>query len=159
MSTEPLINLNNPSTSEGNATINMFSYSCGETKYVAVSSQGSVAFAGTTNDSNLRDFFSGISINRIFSLLVTAINNRTRERNFARLSEQLALEEISEKEYDEEIEMHEDLYVIKCDQKPSILELRTAMQIAPNILDVKDVDDFSVLFSFDEESLQQLYLR
>lgn len=92
---------------------------------------------------------------RIVDLMVKAINNRTRERNFTRLSEQLALGEISEDEFNRAIDEREEEYVIKCDIKPSEMDMKVAAYLAPQLMDVEDTDDLAVLFSFDEMVIRQ----
>ena len=91
---------------------------------------------------------------RIVDLAINAINNRTKERNFSRLGEKLALGEITEDEYDKVLLEHEDEFVIKCDIKPSELDMKYAVQLASKLMDVKDTDDLSVLFSFDESVIK-----
>ena len=92
---------------------------------------------------------------KLIELAVRAINNRTRERNFSRLGEQLASGEITEEDYDCAIDEHEEEYVIKCDIKPSEMDIKMAATLAPQIMDVEDIDDLAVLFSFDESVIRQ----
>ncbi len=91
---------------------------------------------------------------RFIDLVVNAINNRTRERNFSRLGEQLASGEITEEEYERALDENEDDYVIKCDVKPSEMDIKMAASLAPKIMDLEDTDDLAVLFSFDESEIR-----
>ena len=135
-------------------THSIYYYNGKETKYVAVKQNDSIVFAGTSSERFINDFFSGVIPKQMFNLAVTAINNRTKERNLARLSEQLALGAISDEDYERELSLNEEKYVIKCDVNPSIFELKMALEISTAVLDVNDTDDLSVLFSFDESKLQ-----
>lgn len=148
-----------PSSYEGGGNVFQFCYFSQQTKYIAVANNGTVTFQGETKESTFGDFMTGVISNKFIKMAVTAIKNRTRERNFARLSEQLALGEITEAEYEEELENNEDRYVIQCNQKPSSYELKSALLIANELDDVKDTDDLSVLFSFDETEIQNYLLK
>lgn len=136
--------------SAGDETCTVFEYRGAETQYIAVCNQEDTYFAGHTTKGVLSSWIMGDIPQRIIELAVNAINNRTRERNFFRLGEQLALGEISEEEYDRTLDLNEDEYVIKCDIKPSEMDMIVASHLAPRIMDVEDTDDLAVLFSFDE---------
>lgn len=125
-----------------------------DTQYVAVRNQEDTYFAGHTTKGVLSSWIMGDVSQRIVDLAINAINNRTKERNFSRLGEKLALGEITEDEYDKVLLEHEDEFVIKCDIKPSELDMKYAVQLASKLMDVKDTDDLSVLFSFDESVIK-----
>lgn len=111
------------------------------------------------NQSSVWNIITGELPRRIIGLAVQAINNRTRERNFARLNSNLAMGIISEKEFDEELSNNEDKYVVKCDKMPTEPEIKASLQLASEIMDVNDTDDLSVLFSFNESALSQYLIK
>ena len=55
-------------------------------------------------------------------MLVDAVNNRTRERNYYQLYSRMLDNEISEEEFDRAIDENPDEYVISNDKVPSELE-------------------------------------
>lgn len=90
------------------------------------------------------------------NLLVRAINNRTRERNYANLCLRLAEGEISDREFEEEITRNEHNYVISFDNNASREEIIIAAGLTTDIIDVKTEDDFKELFSLSTESMFHL---
>lgn len=130
-------------------------YNGADTQYYAICKEGNTVFAGHTTDSALTGWVMGEIPQRLLELSASAINNRTRERNFFRLSEQLSSGEISEDEYERELDEREDEYVIKCNVRPSVLDLKIAASLAPHLMDVEDTDDLAVLFSFEEAAIRR----
>ena len=105
--------------------------------------------------------FAGISSNidflsMPFELLFTAVNNRTRERNYFQLLTKLLSEEISDDEFDKEIEENEDRYVLQSNQTPSRPQFEMACILAKRLMDINSPDDFLSLFSFSEEKTYKL---
>lgn len=109
--------------------------------------------------------FTGIADNDVFKktfnddqtqLLLKAVNNRTRERNYFRLYSQFLDNEITAEEFEKEIDDHEHLYVVDTSDSPSEVELSTASKLAKHILSVDSLDDFFSLFSFSEEKAVKL---
>lgn len=145
----------NQSQSVGDDSISVLEYRGDDTQYVAITNQHDTYFAGHTTKGVLSSWIMGDIPQRIVDLMVKAINNRTRERNFNRLSEQLASGEITEEEFDRAIDENEDEYVIKCDIKPSEMDMKVAAYLAPQLMGVEDTDDLAVLFSFDEMVIRQ----
>lgn len=88
-------------------------------------------------------------------LLIRAINNRTRERNYFRLYCQLLEKEIPEDYFNEEIDKHEDDYVTSSDQEATKEDLQFALDVSPEIKDVEDASDMIDLFSFSDSSIQK----
>lgn len=64
-------------------------------------------------------------------LLIDAFNNRTRERNYFKKYCELLDNEISDEEFDNEIDNHEDDYVVPVGHEASSDEVRLAMRLAP----------------------------
>ncbi len=141
--------------SSGDESYSVFEYQAADTQYVAIRNQQETFFAGHTTKGVLSSWIMGEIPQKLIELAVRAINNRTRERNFSRLGEQLASGEITEEDYDCAIDEHEEEYVIKCDIKPSEMDIKMAATLAPQIMDVEDIDDLAVLFSFDESVIRQ----
>ncbi len=94
-----------------------------------------------------------VHVDRLSELLIRAVNNRTRERNYFKKLVELFQDEISEEEFDKEIEENENEYVITTDEIPTHEDLVLACEIARRIKDVNDYDDLSALFSFNQESM------
>lgn len=84
-------------------------------------------------------------------LLIRAVNNRTRERNYYKLYSELLEGELSEEEFENELEMNSDKYVITPDIRPSMIEFQEAVLLAREIMDVESTGGLETLFSFDED--------
>lgn len=90
--------------------------------------------------------------NKLVRHLIQAVNNRTRERNYFRLCTQLLKNEISDEEFDREIDEHEDDYVITTDTSMSAEDINLLCAVAPNIKGVDTLEDLQDLFSIDPTS-------
>ena len=88
---------------------------------------GKVAFAGVTNKAN---FFNISTADRLKELMTRAVNNRTRERNYFKLYCEMLDGNITEEEFDKEIEEHEDKYIIKQDKDASIEDIEWLLRSA-----------------------------
>ena len=86
---------------------------------------------------------------RLVELLINAVNNRTRQRNYFRLYCQLLENEITEKEFDNEIDDNEDEYVINNDKDYSENDIELISELKGRILDFdcEFIDDIEDLFS------------
>lgn len=111
-----------------------------------------VTFAGVANKAR---FFSISTADRLKELMTRAINNRTRERNYFKLYCDMLGGNITEDEFDREIEQNEDKYIIKQDCNASIEDIEVALEVSPSIMDVKSPDDMAEIFSFSEKSMQK----
>lgn len=111
-----------------------------------------VAFAGVVNKAR---FFSISTADRLKELMTRAINNRTRERNYFKLYCDMLDGNITEEEFDKEIEQNEDKYIIKQDHDASTEDIEVALEVSPSIMDVKSPDDMAEVFSFSEKSMQK----
>lgn len=145
----------NPVMDSGEKTFSVVEYSGTDTHYVALKNDNHVYFQGHTSYSVLVDLLSGDSVNRFRNLAIRAINNRTRERNFSRLSEMLASGDITEQVYEESLEKDADKYIITCDIKPTEQDIKMASSLATELMDVEDTDDIAVLFSFEESEIRK----
>lgn len=111
-------------------------------------------FAGVGATASIRGFFTRIvHVDRLSELLIRAVNNRTRERNYFKKLVDLFQNEITEEEFDKEIEENENEYAITTNEIPTREDLALACEISKYIKDVEDVDDLSALFSFNQESM------
>lgn len=109
--------------------------------------------------------FIGIAANNIIAisalrdkqnqLLVKAVNNRTRERNYFRLYSQLVDEEITEEDFDKEIRYNKDDYVVPAGTDASIEDVKAALSVAPSIKGIHSTDDFISLFGITDKSVQR----
>lgn len=111
-------------------------------------------FAGLGPTSSVKGIITQVvNVDKLSELLIKAVNNRTRERNYFKKLVELFQNEITEDEFDREIEEHEDEYVVNTDEKPTREDIILACEAVKRIKDVKDVYDFSALFSFNQESI------
>ena len=110
-----------------------------------------IAIAGTVNKAM---FFNISTADRLKELMTRAINNRTRERNYFKLYCDMLDGNITEEEFDKEIEENEDRYVIKQNQDASVEDMEVALEVSPLLMDVKSPDDMAGVFSFSEKSMQ-----
>ena len=94
-----------------------------------------------------------VHVDRLSELLIRAVNNRTRERNYFKKLVEFFQDEITEEEFDKEIEENENEYVITTNEIPTREDLVLACEVSNHIRDVKGVDDLSALFSFNQESM------
>lgn len=83
-------------------------------------------------------------------LLVEAVNNRTRERNYYRLYSQLLENQISDDDFDREIDEHPDEYVVSTDKCPTESEFYQAMLLSEHLKGTDTIGDIESLFSFKE---------
>lgn len=81
---------------------------------------------------------------------ISAVNNRTRERNYYILYSRLADGEISDEDFDRLLDENPDNYVVNTFNSPSIEEFEEAWALSKQILNVDSVGDVEILFSFDE---------
>ena len=119
---------------------------------VAVDAGSQTAFMGFADKESINII---TTIDRMSQLLIRAVNNRTRERNYFRLCNQLLEKEISDEEFDKEIEEHEDEYVVTNNEEASLEDIRTAVYLSKSLKDVNDVDDMADLFSFSSKSIRE----
>jgi len=119
-------------------------------EFVAVSHDDSnnIVFAGVGEETVINRMM-GVDIENLIELLVRAVNNRTRQRNYFRLYGQMLENEISEDDFYQKIEENEDDYVIEEIEKPSKERLLQALDLSRKIKDVNSSEDLSDLFSFD----------
>lgn len=128
----------------------------GDFNLQAKSCNGIVAFSGS---SSVGTFHKILIYNFEYSIdmLITAINNRTKERDYFRLYCDMLDNSITEEEFDNEIDTNEDKYVISYNNCFSDIQaLRQILLFSEKINDVDSVEDFATLFSYNPESLKKL---
>ena len=81
-------------------------------------------------------------------MLVDAVNNRTRERNYYQLYTQLLENEISDEEFDRAIDENPDDYMISTEKILSALEFHEAIALSKYIKGIETTGDIESLFSF-----------
>lgn len=124
----------------------------GNVKMLSVSNGVQTAFVGVAENKALNMV---TSIDRMSQLLIRAVNNRTRERNYFRLYNQLLEKEITEEEFDKEIDEKEDEYVVSNNEEADKNDIEIALALCSYLKDVKDVDDMADLFSFSDVSIRK----
>lgn len=122
-----------------------------ESMTITVVTDGNVtAFAGMAKNNT---FNIERSVDRVGELLVRAVNNRTRERNFFRLYADMLEHNITEEEYTRELEERQDEYVLPLPVEADMADIETAVQLSKRIKGVESMDDFQSLFSFSDKSI------
>lgn len=92
-------------------------------------------------------------------LLITAVNNRTRERNFFKLYCDLLDQSITEEEFNEIIDKDEDNYIVSENENPEHGRVSIALNLSKRIKDVNSINDFSSLFSFNQHEIELLAIE
>lgn len=121
-------------------------------KIVTMNDGVHTAFVGVADNKAINII---TSIDRMSQLLIRAVNNRTRERNYFRLYNQLLEKEITDEEFDKEIDEKEDDYVVLNNEEADINDIEVALSLCPYLKDVKDVDDMADIFSFSGNSINR----
>lgn len=117
---------------------------------------GPVVFRGCSNGTEIIDRMT-IDLNEsTYKMLINAINNRTRERNYFRLYSELKDEIISEEEFERKLDSSEDDFVVCTDIIPSMEDVKKALFLSKQIKDVETSEDLSSLFSFDSKKTVDL---
>lgn len=119
----------------------------------------SVYFAGVSKDSSFIQTLIGSDYQEAIDLLIKAVNNRTVERDYFHLYSQLLDDEISEEDFDKELEEHEDKYVLDGTEIPTVEKLKLALKLCSQIHDVKTSEDLSSLFSFNSEKVDSVLCK
>lgn len=116
------------------------------------------AFVGAVDNVILPRVISALDGSRE-RMLVDAINNRTRERNYYQLYSRLLENEISDDDFDREIDEHPDEYVITTDKIPSEQEFHEAIILADHIKGIETTGDIETLFSFRSKEFNEYCKR
>ena len=122
-------------------------------KMVAISDKQHTAFAGVVMNETINITVSPTE--RLNELLIKAVNNRTRERNYFKMYSELLSGDLSDEKFDSEIENNEDDYVLPVGDHVGLNDIELALKVTPQIKGVKSIDDFAALFSFSEDSIRK----
>lgn len=109
-------------------------------------------FAGTAKTEY---FFRPMVSAKVLDLLIKGFNNRTRERNYFKLYCQLLSNEITDDEFDKEIEEKEDKYVVDVPGTVSPEDVCTAVCLSDRLMDIKTTEDFTSVFGIDDNSIEK----
>ena len=90
----------------------------------------------------------GVNYEEMMELLIRAVNNRTRQRNFFRLYNNMLEGLITEEDFYKTIEENEDDYVVEETEIPTKERLGYALYISKRIKNVDKSEELSTLFSF-----------
>lgn len=101
----------------------------------------------------------GRKFKHAIDMLVQAFNNRTRQRNYFRLYCDLLDGQLSDEDFDKEIDEHPDDYVVGNENKPTKEDLEMAIILAHRMKDIDDMTDLSMAFSFDMEEADKLAIQ
>lgn len=99
-----------------------------------------------------------MNIQKEIEILINAINNITRQRNYSRLLADKLTGYISQKEYEEELRNNPDNYNITRDINVSPEEIDVLADLSKYIKGVDTLADFVNLFGISKES-EQNYLN
>ena len=139
-------------TGEAYPTVTMCQMQDGAFVAVKPSDNDNVFFAGISQGSSVISRMVGVDYAEMVELFTRAVNNRTRQRNYFRLQNELLEGLISEDDFYKEIEEKEDEYVVEEKETPSPKRLCHAMILSQGIKDVQNSEDLSTLFSFSSEA-------
>ena len=88
-------------------------------------------------------------------MLITAVNNRTKERDFFKLYCDMLDGTISEKEFDKILSDNESDYIVDENLEPNINDTKMALRLSKHIISVNTINDLSSLFSFNPDVLEE----
>lgn len=121
---------------------------------VIIKSSEETAFAGYGKNGTISKFIDW-AFNIRENLLIEATNNRTRERNYYVLYSRLLEGNITDEEFDKELDEHPDNYQINIDKTPSFEMFQEAMRLSNNIMDADSIGKIETLFSFDSKIIDK----
>ena len=122
-------------------------------KMVAIGDDRRTRFAGVVENGSIS--IIATESDRLNELLITAVNNRTRERNYFKKYAELLEGELSDEEFDREIDSNKDEYVVPAGKDADIRDIELAMQVTPRLKGVQSTDDFTALFSFSDTAIRK----
>lgn len=111
----------------------------------------------STNDG-FRKVLSGEAYTEANEMLITAVNNRTKERDYFRLYCEMLDGTITEEEFMEILDNNEEDYIVDEDKEPSVSEISLALRLAKRLRGVESINDLSALFSYNPDSLEKTVL-
>lgn len=95
-------------------------------------------------------------VEEAIDLLLKAVDNRTKERDYFRLYCDLLDKSITDEQFDTIINTQTDEYVVKEDIEPDLRRLQVALELSKRIRNTNSVEDLASLFSFDSSKIKSL---
>ena len=92
-------------------------------------------------------------------MLITAFNNMTRSRNYLALYNRLLSKEISESEFEREIDKNSDKYAIKSGTNKSKEYIIDAFSMSQDFIDPNDIYEIEDLFEIDDTSVYNHFVK
>ena len=124
-----------------------------------VNINGQTAFCGVSQNDAIFDRLMGQKSEKIYRMLIQAVNNRTVERDYFKLYCDLLEGIITDEEYDEKIENNPEKYVLSSDVIPTKEELCLALDLVKEIHGVENSEDLASLFSYNSIGVDKLFWR
>lgn len=142
-------------TEEGQTVV--FTQFCSQDTIVqGVNVNGQTAFCGLSKDNAIFDRLMGNNLDKIYKMLVTAVNNRTIERDYFKLYCDLLEGVISDEEYEKIIENNSEKYVLASDITPTKDDLCLALALSRDLHGVENSEDVASLFSYNSIDVDKL---
>lgn len=124
----------------------------GEAEICSVSDGEHTAFVGIS-DEKAFNYIMRIE-DPVQKMLIKAVNNRTRERNYFRLYSEMLEENITEDEFEKELSEHNDDYVLPVREDTNPNDVEVAVLLSDHIKGIDTMDDFQSLFSINDKSIK-----
>lgn len=118
-------------------------------------SEGVYSISGASTHSILNIINRNL-FDKVVAMLVEAVNNRTRQRNYFRLYSELLDGQITDAEFERTLHENEDEYVLQEQSIPTKEDAVLALDLSRGIKDIATTEDLALLFSFDVDSLEKL---
>lgn len=144
---------------EEGQTVVFTHFNSSDTIVKGVNINGQTAFCGLSQNNAIFDRLMGQRSERIYEMLIQAVNNRTVERDYFKLYCDLLDGVINDEEYDKIIESNPDKYVLSSDIVPTKDDLCLALDLVKKIHGVENSEDLASLFSYNSISVDKLLLE
>jgi hypothetical protein len=106
------------------------------------------------NVSNLFGYFT--FLNRKESFYITAVANLMKKNEFLQLNNQLIAKTITEQEFENELRLNEEKYLITTNDKFDKLDMSVVRDILPRLNGSFTTDEVADLFSVSNEKLNEM---
>ena len=153
---KPSVYMEQPQMEDVRTTISLCTMQDGAFVTIKQENNQNVYFAGISKGSSVINRMIGMDYSDITELLIRAVNNRTKQRNFFRLQNSMLEGLITEEDFYKTIEENESDYVIEEIEEPTKRRLYCAMYLCQSIMDIKNSEDLSTLFSFSSETTDKV---
>lgn len=147
----------NIARAETSYTITTIATSNNQDESVPSNNNNYKVFFGVTNDDHfIEKVIAGNLFPQVVEMLIDAVNNRTIERDYFRLYNSLLSGEISEEEFDKEIDSNPDKYVLDGHIVPTREHVALAVELSQRIKEVSNSEDLASLFSFNSCAVDKI---